>query len=184
MNKIWITSDLHFCHSRDFLWKPRGFNSEWEMNEAIIKNWNSVVGSEDDVYVLGDLMLNNNEEGLHCLKQLKGKIHIIRGNHDTEARIPLYKSCYNVVELCEGKYLNYNNYHFYLSHYPCLCSNYDDDKPLKAKMINLCGHVHTKDKFADIHMGLIYHTELDAHNNTPVSLDAIVADIKNYLERK
>ena len=37
MNKIWLTSDLHFCHNRDFIYEPRGFASVHEMNEAIIK---------------------------------------------------------------------------------------------------------------------------------------------------
>ena len=35
MSKIWFTSDLHFCHDRDFIYGPRGFKSVQEMNEAI-----------------------------------------------------------------------------------------------------------------------------------------------------
>ena len=61
---IFVTSDLHFCHDRDFLYEPRGFKSVHEMNEAIVKNWNSIIQPEDDVYVLGDLMLNDNDRGL------------------------------------------------------------------------------------------------------------------------
>ena len=86
-------------------------------------------------------MLNNDQIGLTFIKELKGNIHIIRGNHDTDTRIPQYSSCWNVVEVCEGKFLNYNNYHFYLSHYPCLCSNWDYDKPLKAKK-NMIVYMH------------------------------------------
>lgn len=179
---IYVTSDWHFCHSRDFIWKPRGFNSEWEMNEAIIKRHNAIVRPEDDVYCLGDVMLNNNEEGLKCLKQLKGNIHIIRGNHDTEVRMDLYNQCYNVVEICEGKFLKYGNYSFYLSHYPCLCSNFDDNKPLKARMIALCGHSHTKDPFADWDKGIIFHTEMDTNNCEPWLLNNIIDKIKTKLK--
>lgn len=182
MSRIWLTSDWHFCHSKDFLWRPRGFCNQYEMNDILIKNYNELVDSNDDVYCLGDCMLNDNELGLQCIKHLKGNIHIIRGNHDTDSRIPLYSSCWNVVEVCEGKYLNYNNYHFYLSHFPCLCGNYDDDKPLKNKSISLCGHTHTKDKFIDMDKGLIYHCEVDAHNNKPILLDDIISDIKKYME--
>lgn len=182
MSRIWLTSDWHFCHNKDFLWEPRGFCNQYEMNDILIKNYNELIDSNDDVYCLGDCMLNDNELGLQCIKHLKGNIHIIRGNHDTDSRIPLYSSCWNVVEVCEGKYLNYNNYHFYLSHYPCLCGNYDDDKPLKNKFISLCGHTHTKDKFIDMDKGLIYHCEVDAHNNKPVLLDDIISDIKKYME--
>lgn len=180
MGKIWVTSDWHFCHSKDFLWKPRGFNNQYEMNKIIIQKHNEIVKPEDDVYCLGDCMLNDNEMGLYCIKQLKGNIHIIRGNHDSETRIKLYSSCWNVVEVCEGKYLNYNGYHFYLSHYPCLCSNFDYDKPLKAKIISLCGHTHTQNKFQDMDKGLIYHVEVDAHNCYPIEIDQIIEDINNY----
>ena len=87
MNKIWITSDLHFGHQREFLYEPRGFTSIYDHDEEIIKNWNSVVDIDDDVYILGDIMLNDNEYGIKLFKRLKGKIHIIRGNHDTDARM-------------------------------------------------------------------------------------------------
>ena len=87
MGKVFVTSDPHFCHQMEFIWGPRGFKNQYEMNEAIIENWNSVVDMEDDVYCLGDIMLNDNDLGIKCLKSLKGKIHIIRGNHCTNARV-------------------------------------------------------------------------------------------------
>jgi calcineurin-like phosphoesterase family protein len=78
--------------------------------------------------------------------------------------------------------LKYNGYRFYLSHYPTIVSNYDDDKPLKKRTINLCGHTHTNNKFADINKGLIYHCELDAHNCTPVSLDQVILDMEQKVK--
>ena len=33
---IYLTSDLHFNHSREFIYKPRGFNSVEEMNNTHI----------------------------------------------------------------------------------------------------------------------------------------------------
>lgn len=181
MSKIWMTSDLHLCHDRDFIWKPRGFNSVYEMNDAIVKNWNEVVDVNDDVYILGDLMLNDNVTALRLIKELKGAIHIVRGNHDSEGRIVLYGDCYNVIEMTEGQFFKYNGYHFYLSHYPCITDNYDADKPLKTRMINLCGHTHCDNCFQDANKGLIYHVELDAHNMYPVEINTIIEDIKNYI---
>lgn len=175
---IYFTSDLHFCHDREFLYQPRGFKSVYEMNEAIVKNWNEIVQPEDDVYILGDLMLNDNETGLKLIKSLKGNIHIILGNHDTTERESLYDSCYNIVSINMAERFKYNKYHFFLCHYPTLCGNYDDGKELRKHMISLCGHTHTKDKFADWDKGLIYHVELDAHGNAPVSIETIIADIK------
>ena len=43
MSKIWLTSDLHFLHNKEFLYKPRGFDSVEEMNEAIIERHNVLV---------------------------------------------------------------------------------------------------------------------------------------------
>ena len=180
---IYFTSDLHFCHNREFCYEPRGFNSAYEMNEAIVKNWNSIIQPEDDVYVLGDLMLNDNETGLKLIKQLKGNIHVILGNHDTAEREDLYNTCYNIVSINMAERLKYNKYHFFLCHYPTLCGNYDDGKALRKHMINLCGHSHTKDKFADWDKGLIYHVELDAHDMRPISLDEIIEDIKIEYEK-
>lgn len=178
---IYFTSDTHFSHDKDFLWGPRGFNNQWEMNAQIIENWNTLIQPEDDVYILGDIMLCDNEEGLRCLKRLKGNIHIIRGNHDTDARIALYKECPNVVEVVDAKWLKIGKQNFFLSHYPCLTDNHDDDKPLNRRIINLCGHTHCQDRWLDWDKGLIYHVEMDAHECKPVSIEQIIEDIKSKL---
>ena len=178
MNNIYLSSDLHLCHDKDFIYAPRGFANVDQMNQTIVGNWNSIIDWNDDVYVLGDIMLNNDFEGLKILKSLKGKIHIIRGNHDSDNRMTNYRSAFNVVEVCEGKFLKYDGYSFYLTHYPCITTNGDSDKPLKRRMINLCGHRHAKDKWADFDKGLIYHCELDAHNNVPVNINDIISDLK------
>jgi calcineurin-like phosphoesterase family protein len=63
--------------SRNFFGGPRGFLS-WEENaQEIIKRHNSIVDDNDDVYVLGDLMLGDYEFGTECIKQMKGKLHVI-----------------------------------------------------------------------------------------------------------
>ena len=180
MGKIWLVSDTHFGHDKSFIYEPRGFKTIWEHDKTIIENWNNLVDIDDDIYHLGDVMLGDNDYGLSCLKQLKGRIHIIRGNHCTDTRMGLYRTCWNVVEVCEGKFLRYEKYHFYLSHYPCLTSNNDADKPLKVRTISLCGHSHATNKFCDMDKGLIYHCELDAHDNKPILLDDVIEDIKNY----
>ena len=62
---------------KNFYGGPRGFSS-WEENaQEIIKRHNSIVDNEDDVYVLGDLMLGDYEFGINCIKQMNGKLHII-----------------------------------------------------------------------------------------------------------
>ena len=178
----YVTSDLHFCHNRDFIYKARGFSSKEEHDEAIIKNWNEIVKPKDKVYVLGDMMLNDNITGIENIKRLNGQLYIIGGNHDTPTRMALYEKCPNVICVNVRLCLTHNNYFFYLTHYPTITDNHDNDKPLKKRIINLCGHNHTTDPFADFDKGLIYHCELDAHNMKPILIDDIPEQIERRLQ--
>ena len=182
MEQVFITSDWHFCHDRDFIYKPRGFESTWEMTKEIINRHNELVKPDDHVYVLGDLMLNNNDAGIHAIEQLNGQIHVIRGNHDTTARMDLYEKCPNIVEVCEGKYLKYEGQTYFLSHYPCLTSNFDEDKPLKARVVNLCGHYHAEDPFIDWDKGLIFHAEVDGNDCYPWNINDILTRVKEKIK--
>lgn len=177
MNNVFFSSDLHFCHDRNFIWGPRGFKSVYEMNEKIIEEWNKTIKKDDIVYLLGDIFLNSNSLGLKLLQKLNGKIHIAIGNHDTENRIKLFNECPNILDCSYGYRINYKKKTLLLTHYPTIVGNFDEDINSR-KTINLCGHNHTKDKFLHWSQGC-YHVELDAHNNRPVSLEEIMADIKN-----
>lgn len=180
--KIFLTSDLHFGHDREFIWKVRGFNSVQEMNETIVRKWNETVDAEDDVYILGDVMLGE-PSNIDYIAKLTGRIHIVLGNHDTSKREEMYRSLPNVVEVAEvGIRLKYRKHHFILTHYPMMTGNLDDkDKGLKARIINLCGHSHAIDKYQDTDKGIIYHCEVDAHGCRPILIDDIILDIKTYL---
>ena len=172
---IYFTSDTHFCHNKPFLYEPRGFKSIEEHDETIVKNWNSIVKPEDDVYHLGDVMLMDNEKGIEYVKKLNGKIHIILGNHCTETRIELYKQCPNIVEIAYAKEIKIGKNYFFLCHYPTCVGNFDDNK----KIWCLCGHSHTKNKFIDMDKKS-YHVELDCQNNFPIEITNIIKDINEY----
>ena len=185
MSKIWLTSDTHFSHNQPFIYEPRGFSSIEEMNEKIIENWNNVVQHDDIVYHLGDVWLNDDKIGQQCLRRLNGRIYILAGNHDNTNRWQLFANTrYDITPIGLAYLLKYQGYHFYLSHYPCLCSNYDEDKPLKRQVISICGHSHTTDKFKDMNKGLIFHCEMDTNNCYPWLLDDIIEDIKSYKGEK
>lgn len=177
---IYLTSDLHFGHDREFIWGPRGFKNVTEMNETIIKNWNDIVQAEDDVYVLGDIMLGDNTAGLKCIKQLKGKIHIILGNHDTSSREELYKECYNVVEVCYATIIKHNGYSFYLSHYPTITCNLEKEFS-KHCLLNLYAHTHQTTNFYN-GLPFCYHVGVDSHNCTPITINTALEDIINEVK--
>ena len=170
---IFLTSDLHLCHSREFIYGPRGFTNVKDHDETIVHNWNNVVSPEDDVYILGDLMLNDNENGIKLLKQLNGRKHIILGNHDTAIRERLYLEENICVEPPKwADILHYKGYHFYLSHFPAMTGNLEKES-LKQVTINLFGHTHQKEKFYQ-DIPFMFHVGLDSNNNTPVLLDNII----------
>lgn len=82
---IYFTSDHHFGHRNIIEYTHRPFASLSEMNEELLRRWNSVVGPTDEVYHLGDMAFQSHAYDLESiLEQLNGKIYYIRGNHDKE----------------------------------------------------------------------------------------------------
>lgn len=176
---IWLTSDLHLFHDRGFIYEPRGFSSVEEMNTAIEENWNDVINDDDEVYVLGDLMVGGktvNDAGMEIVRRLKGKKHIILGNHDTKTRIMLYQAEKSVVDVQYALMMRYKGRSLYLSHYPSITTNVEHDKP-KDWIINFFGHTHAKEKFYN-GTPFMYNVALDAHENKPVMLDEALREIK------
>lgn len=60
--------------------KLRPWDNIEDMDEALVANWNSVVGSKDKVYHLGDVVINR--RALPTLARLNGDKVLIKGNHD------------------------------------------------------------------------------------------------------
>ena len=175
MGNIFATSDLHLGHDRAFVWGARGFKSIEEHDAEIIKRWNEVVTAEDDVYILGDLMLGDNAHGIQCLSQLNGKLHILTGNHCTAARQKLYHTLENMVEFCGcATTIKYKKKQLYLSHYPTITSNMEAN-PHQA-VFNLYGHTHQTTNFYN-GQPFMYHVGVDSHNCYPVLLDDVITEI-------
>lgn len=170
MSKIFLTSDTHFGHDRQFLFGPRGFENIADHDAAVIANWNAVVGPDDIVYHLGDVMLNDNAHGLECLRQLNGHIKIIRGNHDTDARWALYGELPNVELLGWAEVIKYKKYRIYLSHHFTNTSNLEGSGYLREHLLNFFGHTHQKGHFFE-DRPYTFHVGLDSNNNTPVLID-------------
>lgn len=102
-------------------------NRTLEHDKLLINNWNTVVNNNDDVYILGDIgRLGNNKENAYVasiISQLKGKRHLIIGNHDKKGIkdnriIQLFTDIkdYDVI----GDNNNGINCNVVLSHYPIL----------------------------------------------------------------
>ena len=126
------TSDLHLGHEHAISLDNRPFNSAEEMNRIIINNWNSVVGKNDDVYILGDFAWRN-DIGCDALKQLKGNKYLVKGNHDrlNSAMESQFVWVKDYAEIKDG------DKHIVLCHYPIAHWRNAD-----YGTIHLYGHIH------------------------------------------
>lgn len=79
---IFFTSDTHFGHKRIITDGGRAFATLEGHDEALIKNWNAIVGPKDTVYHLGDFSLCNRAHRVECFHALKGHKRFVEGNHD------------------------------------------------------------------------------------------------------
>ena len=179
MGKIFVTSDQHFSHIQPFVWEARGYSSVENMNEEQVRKWNEVVSKDDEVWFLGDGMMNDNVAGAQCFSKLNGKIHIITGNHDTAARIEIYKQLGFDVQ--DGKRLSYKKKSFILSHEPIITSN----GAFKGwrDTINIHGHTHQTTNFTEGY-NLMYHAGVDSHNGYPIALDDIIEEIEAFWKER
>ncbi len=75
-------SDLHFGHRNVISFDHRPFADREEMDRFLIELWNGRVNNDDEVYVIGDFAYRNHEDEVWYLKQLKGRKHLVVGNHD------------------------------------------------------------------------------------------------------
>lgn len=88
MSNYFLISDLHFGHEKAVTTftregteeRLRNFSHVDEMNEYLIDKWNSVVGKNDNVLVLGDVVIN--KKNMHLVHRLKGSKVLVLGNHD------------------------------------------------------------------------------------------------------
>jgi calcineurin-like phosphoesterase family protein len=77
----WLTSDQHFGHANIITYSKRPFSTVEEMNEELVRRFNSVVGTEDTTWHLGDFSLDEKMVPRY-LPRLHGRHILVTGNHD------------------------------------------------------------------------------------------------------
>lgn len=167
MSEIWLISDTHFGHNKNFIFGQRGFSTVEEMDTAIIERWNSVVSKNDTVYHLGDFIMEDLTTGLNKIRQLNGNIYLAIGNHDTDSRLREYARLSNISDIQLGYRIKDGKKFFLLSHYPQLTGNYDN-----SKTYSIHGHTHSPvrfDKSENNFHSLMYNVSCEAINCQPLN---------------
>ena len=88
---IYFIADTHFNHANIIKYCNRPFKNTYEMNEYIIKKWNSVVKEADTVYHLGDVGFGSLQEVKSLVERLNGRKILLRGNHDFKIGVNTWK---------------------------------------------------------------------------------------------
>jgi calcineurin-like phosphoesterase family protein len=131
---IFFTSDTHFGHAQALARFHRPFASVDAMNAGMVARWNEVVGSDDDVWHLGDFAIKLAEPALsRIFNSLAGRKHLVRGNNDGEATTAL-RGWASVQDYAE---IEVDGTRLVLCHYPFRTWN-----GMYKGALNLHGHSH------------------------------------------
>lgn len=161
--KTFLISDTHFMHSNIIKYCNRPFKNVEEMNQEIIKRWNSVVSKNDIVYHLGDFAFGNKSFIESTVNQLNGKIHLILGNHDG-TNIKKYMEC--GFDKVYDKPILYEDF-FILSHQPI---EWLDKNGVFA---NIYGHVHNDPRYQWV-TSRSMNVSADVLNFTPIEFEKAI----------
>ena len=146
----YITSDLHFGHNNicgkgGFMPTRQHLETTEEMNTYLIETINSVVTNGGTLFHLGDFSMNMKpKEAFDIIKQLKGQLVLIKGNHDPTNLLRYIEN--NNYKLPDGRdkvvihevgyTFKYNKKRYYMTHYPLLLGSN------RKRLRSFCGHIH------------------------------------------
>lgn len=128
-------ADQHLGHNNIIRLSKRPFESIEEMDKTIISNHNAVVSDDDDVYFGGDICYKC-ENPLEYIKQLKGRKHLVVGNHDKFLlKNPEIRKQF--VEIKDMIVVNDNGIIIVMCHYPMV--EWDG---YYRNVLHFYGHIH------------------------------------------
>lgn len=176
MTNVFFTADTHFGHANIIKFCARPFSSVEEMDEALIENWNAKVKECDTVFVVGD-MFYRCENVAEILRRLRGKKHLILGNHDHSWTNQVNLADYfigvdRILDIMDGKR------GYTLCHYPMM------QWPQERCGYMIHGHIHN-DVALDFWPLLrvrerVLNAGVDVNGYAPVSFDELLANNVRY----
>jgi calcineurin-like phosphoesterase family protein len=174
MPQTFFTSDTHFGHKNILVYDKRPFTNIEEHDQTILKNWNSVVHKDDTIYFLGDFSLSfkkNVDYDRYLMMSLKGKKFFIKGNHDHDQNVKLFKE--HGTYLGKLEEININGQQITICHYAMKVwreSHYGSWQ--------LYGHSHGS--LSDDPHSLSIDVGINVHNFFPIEFN----EIKQIMSKK
>ena len=205
---VFVSSDHHLGHTRICELANRPWGSVDEMNTALIENHNTMVRPDDEVIIVGDIVMGRRADNLPMVGLMNGRKTLIVGNHD-----PMFPGEKQGVtaEKWREHYLDYftstipwmtvvvpsSPTAIEFCHFPYRPDEYDHhrdgtgDRWADARVVDtgrwLChGHTHNPSMFSgprQLHIGVDADwTAYGVPRYSPIPLDTIV-DVIRGLER-
>ena len=179
--RLFFTSDTHFGHRNIIKYCQRPFSCIEEMDDALIANWNRVVGKDDIIFHLGDFAMGGSAEWSRLLQKLNGKIYLILGNHDLKT---IGAGFSRLEGVAMQMLINVKGKIIYLNHYPFLCYG-----GAYRNTWQLYGHVHTGPANRGLDAPRLkmmlptqYDVGVDNNNYIPVSFEQVKRSIRKQIE--
>jgi calcineurin-like phosphoesterase family protein len=158
-----FTADTHFGHGGALGLFRRPFASVATMDEALVEAWNSVVGSGDTIWHLGDFAVRPRPGRVpELLARLHGEKHLVTGNNDGLVT----RSCASWASVRDYAEIELNGRRLVLCHYPLRSWN-----GMGLGAINLHGHSHGR--MAPLPRQ--FDVGVDVRDFQPVRLDLLLA---------
>lgn len=165
--KIFLIGDCHFGHRNIIKYCNRPFMDVEDMTGKQISYWNSVVGKNDIVYVVGDFALCGKQKIIEIGKQLNGRKRLILGNHD-QASVNTYREA--GFEFVYNHSIVLDDF-FIVSHVPMVGIS------INAPFANIFAHVHDDPAYKD-YSCRSFCVSAERINYTPVEFKVIKEKMK------
>ncbi len=166
-----FTADLHLGHRNIARYEPERAlaagvaplggsaddRTQARLDTFLIDRWNEVVGPDDEVWVLGDVVMGQLERTLTSLGRLLGHVVLVPGNHDRvwagESRRDLWWDRYLAsgideivdgpasLELADGTVVDVDHFPYRGDHADV--DRFVDWRPEDRGRVLLHGHVHS-----------------------------------------
>lgn len=168
---VWFTSDTHYGHANIIKYCNRPWSTVSEMDEGMIRNYNSVVQPGDTVYHLGDVGFHRDfNDMVKIIQRLNGNKILIMGNHDKKMHPSVkrcFASCHPYLEI-DVDDVDVGRQKIILFHYAARVWN----KSHRGSW-QLYGHSHGS--LPDDPNALAFDVGVDCHGYTPISYSQVKA---------
>lgn len=181
---IFYIADTHFGHANIMRIDKRPFSDVHEMDEYMIFRWNERVNPDDNIYVVGDFSYKGINPPESYLRRLKGKKHLLIGNHDikllkNKAAMSYFETVNDILTIQDG------NNQVVLCHYPLI-----EWPHYYRNAYHVYGHIHNNNNKANLIMAeeeRALNAGVMLNNYSPSSLNELINNKKysnNYSHKK